>query len=215
MKMKLLTLSLVAVLAACNKTPANNVAAANQAAPAADGNSAGLPTPPERSAAAGESAMPPGLDCVRDRLSPDERRAAAQLAMEQGSRDDPRAQTVLQAVEACGDQLSWSQQKRRLAGMFSLSAAGAAGIRQEMNGQGVPIEELDRTIISDSQLMAAAEAGQMGGSVGQDFAMRHIDEIQRIAGGRPLEGQLGMRIGNYIAFRALAETLAGQFGREN
>jgi hypothetical protein len=214
MKMKILTLSLVAVLAACTQAPANNLAGNQAAAPPVAGNSTGLPLPPDRSATA-QTAMPAGLDCVRNRLTPEQRHGAAEVAMEQGSRDDPRARPLVEAVDACGEELSWSPQKRRLAGMFSLSAAGAAGLRELLGGRGVRLEELDRTILGDNELMSAAANGRLDSTAGQAFAARHLDELQRIAGGQELEGELGMRIGNYIAFRALAETLAAQFGRES
>ena len=217
MKQKVLILALVAMLAACNRAPANNLAG-NQAgvAPPAQGNT-GLPVPPERSTAAqtGQTGMPPGLDCVRNRLTPEQRRGIAQAAIEQAPRDDPRAQALIQAVDACSDELSWSPEKRRLASMFSVSAAGAAGVREELDGQGVRIEDLDRVILGDSELMAAAERGQMDSAVGSEFAQRHLNEIQQIAGDRSLEGELGMNIGKYIGFRALAETLAARFGRES
>ncbi len=213
MNKTILALSLVAALAACNRGPANNVAAAagNNAA-----DSAGLATPPERPAqqAGQQSALPPGLDCVKNRLSVEERRAAAQVAMEQGTRDDPRAQPLVRAVDACTAELSWSPQKRRLAGMFSLSAAGVAGVRELLGSRGVNVEELDQAILSDSELMAAAEAGQLGGTAGQEFALRHVDLIQRLTAGREDDQELGTRIGNYIAFRAIAEATARQFGRE-
>lgn len=211
MKTTFLTLPLLVALAACSKTPANNVAADNGTAPPPANMAAAAPAPTQ---GAQQAAMPPGLDCIRNRLSPEQRRAIAQAAMEQASREDPRAQPLIQATDACGDELSWSPQKRRLAGMFSISAAGAAGVREELGSQGVRIEELDRVILADSELMAAAANGQLNSSAGSAFAQRHLSELQQIAGGQSLEGELGTRIGNYIAFRALAETTASQFGRE-
>jgi hypothetical protein len=214
MKTKFLTLSLVAALAACNRAPANNlIANMTGAAPPAQGNT-GLPIPPERSAS-GETAMPPGLDCVRNRLTPDQRRAVAQAAIEQAPAEDPRAQALIQAVDACTEEFSWSPEKRRLASMFSVSAAGAAGVREELAGQGVRVAELDRIILADSVLMAAAERGQMDSSVGAEFAQRHLGELEQIVGGQSLESELGTSIGKYIGFRALAEALAGRFGRES
>ena len=100
MKMKtILTCSLLALLAACNQAPANNVAAA--------GNNAAMSAPPEPPAnqtadANGQAAMPPGLDCVRNRLSPEQRQGVAQAAMEQARQEDSRVQTLIQAVDACG-----------------------------------------------------------------------------------------------------------------
>jgi hypothetical protein len=213
MNKTILALSLVAALAACNRGPANNVAGA---AGNAAGNGAGLATPPERPAQTGQQAgLPPGLDCVKNRLSVEERRAAAQVAMEQGSRDDPRAQPLMQAVDACTAELNWSPQKRRLAGMFSLSAAGVAGVRELLAGRGINVDELDQAIITDTELMAAAEAGQLGGgTAGQQFALRHLELIQRLTAGHEDDQELGTRIGNYIAFRALAEATARQYGRE-
>lgn len=212
MKKTVLTLALLTALAACNRGAANNVA---------DNQTAGLPVPPERSATPPaatdgnqQAAMPAGLDCLRNRLSPEERRGAAAVAMEQGSADDPRFQSLRRAVDACGDELSWSSQKRRLAGMFSMSAAGAAGIREELGARGIRFDDLDQAILSDQPLMQAAATGQLGGPVAQQFAARHADLIQRMAGGEALDEALGTRIGNYIAFRALAETTASQFGRE-
>lgn len=215
MKTKLLTLGLVASLAACNQAPANNLAGNQAVTPPAATNSSGLPLPPERSEAQQTTAMPAGLDCARNRLSPEQRRAVAQAAIEQVSRSDPRVQLLVQAVDACGAELSWSPQKRRLAGMFSVSAAGAAGVREMLSARGIQIAELDQLILSDRELMAAAESGQLDSAAGSAFVERHPDELQRIAGGESLEGELGTRIGNYIAFRALAETLAAQFGRES
>ena len=92
MKTKFLTLALLAALAACNRAPANNVATGNASAAAV--NTAAPAPAPAPAAAPGQTAMPAGLDCVRNRLSPDQRRAVAELAMEQGSRDDPRAQPL-------------------------------------------------------------------------------------------------------------------------
>jgi hypothetical protein len=131
--------------------------------------------------------------------------------MEQAAREDPRAQALLQAVDACGEELSWSPDKRRFAGIFSMSAAGATGVRQELGGRGVRIQELDQVILGDAELMAAAGRGQLDGSVGQAFAARHRAEIERIAAGQPLEGELGTRIGNYIAFIALAQITSARF----
>lgn len=213
MKKTLWILPLLAVAAACNQAPANNVAAANQ--------TSGLPLPgerptpvtalPQEAQQAQQTTMPAGLDCVRDSLSPEQRQGVARAAMEQAPREDPRAQALLQAVDTCGDRLSWSTEKRRFAAMFSMSAAGATGIRQELGGRGVRIQELDSTILGDADLMGAAARGQLDSSVGQAFAARHRDEIERIAAGQPLEGELGTRIGNYIAFIALAQTVSGRF----
>ncbi len=211
MKKTILALSFVAALAACDRGAANNSAGA----PTNTANaSVGLPTPPERPAQlAQQTAMPPGLDCVRNRLSPEERRGAASVVLEQGSREDPRFQPLLEATEACGEELSWSPQKTRLAGQFSTAAAGAAAIREMLSSRGVRVEELDQTIISDRDLMAAAGAGTLGGgTAGRDFATRHAAIIERVIGDQ-MNQEIGTRVGNYIAFRAIAETTAAQFGR--
>jgi hypothetical protein len=209
MKKTIWILPLLAVAAACNNAPANNIAA-NQ--------TGGLPVPPDRAEAppappqqGQQTAMPAGLDCVRNRLSPAQRQGVVAAAMEQAAREDPRAQALLQAVDACGEELSWSPDKRRFAGIFSMSAAGATGVRQELGGRGVRIQELDQVILGDAELMAAAGRGQLDGSVGQAFAARHRAEIERIAAGQPLEGELGTRIGNYIAFIALAQITSARF----
>ncbi len=210
MKMKLLTLSVVAVLAACNKAPANNVAAAaNTAGPQAQSEQPANAV--ESAEANGQSAMPAGLDCVRNRLSPEQRQGVVQAAMEQASQEDPRAQALIAAVDACADELSWSPDKKRLAGMFSMSAAGATGIRQALSSQGIQVQALDEVILSDRALMMAAENNQMNSETGRSFAARHRAELERVAGGRPLDGELGMRIGNYIAFIAMAQTLSAQY----
>ncbi|WP_395613344.1 hypothetical protein [Allosphingosinicella sp.] len=208
--MKLLTLSVVAVLAACNKAPANNVAAAaNTAGPQAQSEQPANAV--ESAEANGQSAMPAGLDCVRNRLSPEQRQGVVQAAMEQASQEDPRAQALIAAVDACADELSWSPDKKRLAGMFSMSAAGATGIRQALSSQGIQVQALDEVILSDRALMMAAENNQMNSETGRSFAARHRAELERVAGGRPLDGELGMRIGNYIAFIAMAQTLSAQY----
>lgn len=208
MKKTLLTFSLLAALAACNKSPANNIAAA--------GNAAGLPVPPDRAGTLsapsdGQQAMPAGLDCVRNRLSPDQRRDVAAAAMEQAPRDDPRAQLLLQTAAACGDELGWSQEKRQFATIFSISAAGATGIRQELSGEGVQIQELDQVILSDRELMTAADNNQLNSEAGQAFAVRHRAELERIAGGRSLEGELGTKIGTYIGFIAAAQSASSHY----
>ena len=137
------------------------------------------------------------------------------MAIEQGSRDDPRAQPLLRATEACGNQLSWSLEKRRLAGSFTLSAAGVTAVRALLGRRGISFDELDRAILGDRELMAAAEAGQLGNStIGRDFAMRHTALIERMAAGREMTQELGARIGDYIAFRAIAEASRRQFARE-
>ncbi len=205
MKTKFLTLALLAALPACNQAPANNVATGDGGAAAANTAAA--------AAAPGQTAMPAGLDCVRNRMSPDQRRDLAAVAMEQGSRDDPRAQPLLEAMDACAGELSWSSEKKDLAGMFSLSAAGAAGLREFLRGRGIDLDELDRAILSDQQLMAAAGNPQQLPSAAQQFVLRNAALLTRIAGAQELDGELGTRIGNYIAFRALAEGLARSFGQ--
>ncbi len=207
------TLPLLAVVAACSGNAANNVVAANVAAPA---NVAGPAAPPANSTAstAGEQAMPPGLDCVRNRLTPEERRGVAAAASEQASRDDPRAQALLQAVDACATELSWSPEKKRIAGMFSMSAAGVSALQEELTGQGLQLAELDQAIESDTVFMAAANAGELGGAAGQEFAQRHAALIERILGDRTSDQRLGTRLGNYIAFRAIAIATANRFSQE-
>ncbi len=210
MKKTILALSLVAALAACNRGPGNNPA---EAAGTTANSSAGIPARPADQAGPQPAAQ--GLGCVRNRLSPEERRAVAQAAMEQAPRDDPRAQALVRAVDGCASEFSWSPEKRRLAAIFSLSAAGAAGISDLLGGQGIGVEELDRAIVSDPELMAAAEAGQLGdGTAGPEFAQRHAALIERMAAGRQEDRQLGLRIGAYIAFRATVEAAGRQFARE-
>lgn len=206
--MKIWTLLLLALVAACSRTSGNKAAAGNNAAAPADNSAVAAPAPMQGAQQAG---MPPGLDCVRNRLSPEQRREFAQVAIERGTRDDPRAQPALQAVEACGSELSWSPEKRSLAGMFTMAMSGAAGIRERLSAQSASFDELDQAILSDRQFMAAAESGQLDSAVGQQFATRHLELIERMAGG---DSELETLIGNYIAFRALAETTAGKFGRE-
>jgi hypothetical protein len=210
--MKIWTLPLLAAVAACSQAPGNKAAApANGSAglaPAANGPAAGPATGP------GQAAMPAGLDCVRNRLSPGERRGVAQLASEQGSRDDPRAQPLLRAVDTCAAELSWSPQKRNLAGMSAMSSAGLAALQEELTGQGIGLAELDQAIQSDQPLMAAANAGQLGGTAGQEFAERHAAIIERMMAGRAEDQRLAVRIGNYIAFRAIALSTASRFAQE-
>jgi len=211
MKKTIWILPLLALAAACNKSDGNNAAATgNMPAPAPATNVAteAGPQPGQEQ----QSAMPAGLDCVRNRLSPEQRQGVAQAAMEQRvSQEDPRAQALSQAVDACGDELSWSPAKRRLAGMFSMSAAGATGIRQALGSQGIQVQALDEVILSDRALMMAAENDQLNSDTGRSFAARHHAALERVAGGRPLDGELSMRIGNYIAFIALAQTIAARF----
>jgi hypothetical protein len=212
MKTTILALSLATVLAACNQGAANNAAGA--AGNSAANSSAGLPTPSERPAqSAGETAIPPGLNCVRNRLSPEERREVAAGAIDQAPRDDPRLQSLVQAVAACGDESNWSEQKRRFAGVFSMSAAGAAGLQEFLRSRDVNVAELDRLILSDRELLAAADAGQLG-TAGQAFASRHEAALTELAGGGEIDQELGTRIGNYIAFRAAAEVFARKFAQE-
>ena len=200
---------LLALAAACNKSDGNTAAAAgNVPAPATNVSSEAGPAPEQGN---DQSAMPAGLDCVRNRLTPEQRQGVAQAAMEQVSQEDPRAQALLQAVDACGEELSWSPEKRRLAGMFSMSAAGATGIRQALGSQGIQVQALDEVILSDRALMMAAENNQLDSDAGRSFAARHHAALERVAGGRPLDGELSMRIGNYIAFIALAQTIAARF----
>jgi hypothetical protein len=205
--MKIWMLPLLAALAACSRTPANDTAnAAARGNQASAGNAAGAQAPP--------AAQPPAaggpLLCAPDRLSPEERSALGQLAVEQGSRDDPRAQPLIRAIDACAAQFSWSTEKRNFALMHALAKAGEAALRAEFNGRGIDVTELDRAIVEDRELMDAANSGQLSGTTGQAFAMRHAALI-----GRLLEGQedraLAVRIGNYIAFHALAETIPARF----
>ena len=210
MKKTIWILPLLAVAAACNRSDGNNATATgNVPAPAAATNVAteAGPQPGQEQ----QSAMPAGLDCVRNRLTPEQRQGVAQAAMEQVTQEDPRAQALLQAVDACAEELSWSPEKRRLAGMFSMSAAGATGIRQALGAQGIQVQALDEVILSDRALMMAAENNQLDSDAGRSFAARHHAALERVAGGRPLDGELSMRIGNYIAFIALAQTLAARF----
>jgi hypothetical protein len=202
-------LPLLAVAAACNKSDGNNAAAAGNA-PAPATNVASDATPPAEEGNA-QSAMPAGLDCVRNRLSPEQRQGVVQAAMEQASQEDSRAQTLLAAVDACAQQLSWSEEKKRFAAQFSMSAAGATGIRQALGAQGIQVQALDEVILSDRALMMAAENNQLDSDAGRSFAARHRADLERVAGGRPLDGELGMRIGNYIAFIALAQTISARF----
>jgi hypothetical protein len=210
MKKMFWILPLLAVAAACNTSDGNNAAATGNVpapVPATNVASEAGPAPGQEQ----QSAMPAGLDCVRNRLSPEQRQSIAQAAMEQVNQEDPRAQTLLQAVDACGEQLSWSPQKRQLAAMFSMSAAGATGIRQALGSQGIRVEALDEVILSDRALMMAAGNNQLDSQTGRSFAARHRAELERVAGGRPLEGELGVRIGNYIAFIAVAQTVSARF----
>jgi hypothetical protein len=208
MKTNVWTLPLLVALAACSKSPANNVAAGNNVAAPANETAA---APPATNTAAGAPAAA-GLDCIRNALSPEERRAIADVAAEQGSRDDPRAQPLVRAVDSCAAQYSWSPAKRRLAGMFTLSNAGLSALEEELTGQGIDLAELNQTIESDESLMAAASAGEMG-SAGQEFAQRHSEMLERMLEGRDQQ-QVGTRIGNYIGFRAAAIALAGKFAQE-
>lgn len=211
MKKMFWILPLLAVAAACNKSGGNNAAAAGNVPAPAPVTNVAADTGPAPAQSNEQSALPAGLDCVRNRLSPEQRQGVAQAAMEQAQQEDPRAQALLQAVDACGEELSWSPEKRRLAAMFSMSAAGAAGLRQAFGGQGVQIQALDDVILSDRALMMAAENNQLDGDAGQSFAARHRAELERVAAGRPLDGELATRMGNYIAFIALAQTISARF----
>lgn len=208
--MKIWTLPLLVAVAACSRAPGNNGAAGNNAAAPAN-ESAGVA--PAVNAGPAQAAMPAGLDCIRNGLSPEERHAVAELAAEQGSREDPRAQPLLRALEACATQLSWSPQKRTFAGMYAMSAAGLAGLQEELAGQGIYLGELNQAIESDQALMAAANAGQLG-TAGQEFAQRHVAVIERLMGARSQDQELATQIGQYIGFRALALATANRFAQE-
>jgi hypothetical protein len=202
----------LAVSAACLTVPGYEAAIARELIEAAPAGSL-LASAPASTASPEPAARPAGLDCVRDRLSPDEWRALLQLALEQAPREDPRTQPLLRVVEACGNALSWSAEKTRLATMFTMSVAGVAVVRENLAGRGVRVEQLDQTILSDREFVAIAEHGVLDNAAGLAFTQRHADELGRVAAGQPLDGELGILIGNYIAFRVLTETLAAQFGR--
>jgi len=209
MKKTILALSLSVVLAACSGGAANN--AAGPAGNIAN-SSAGLPERPADKA--GQQSAGQQLMCVRNGLSADERRAVADAALEQAPREDPRAQALLRAVDACATQFSWSPQKRRLAGMFSMSAAGSVAVQDELEGQGISVAELDQAITGDQELMAAAAAGQLGGgTAGAAFAQRHAALIERMTAGR--DQALAQRIGAYIFFQATVVATGRQFERES
>lgn len=211
MKKMFWILPLLAVAAACNKSDGNNAAATGNGPAPAPATNVATDAGPAPGQGNEQSAMPAGLDCARNRLSPEQRQGVVQAAMEQASQEDPRAQALLQAVDACGEQLSWSQQKRQLAAMFSMSAAGATGIRQALGSQGIQVQALDEVILSDRALMMAAEHNQLDSAAGRSFGARHHAELERVADGRPLDGELATRIGNYIAFIALAQTISARF----
>lgn len=211
MKKTLWILPLLAVAAACNNAPANNVAA-NQ--------TSGLPLPPDRAgtppvpAPAEEqqqAALPAGLNCVRDRLTSEQRQAIGQAVLAQAPREDPRAQSLLQAADACATELSWSPQKRQLATLFSMSAAGAATLREWFRGRGIQIQQLDQVILSDGELMNAAESGSLTAQVGESFAMRHQAELDQLAPGWRSDRELGTRIGNYMGFMAGVQVNSRRF----
>jgi hypothetical protein len=177
-------------------------AGAAPAAGTAQDSASGRPTP-----------IPAGLSCASDRISPDERRAFTQAVTALASHQDARFAPVLRAIEACAGELSWSPAKRRLAGIFTASVAGMVGLREELGGQGISFAEIDRAILSDRELMAAAAEDRLEDpAVGQAFALRHIEIIQRMLGTHGEDQGLGGRIGNYIAFRAIVETAAWRFG---
>lgn len=208
--MKIWMLPLLAMLAACSRTPANETANA-----AAGGNQSNVAdaAPAQAPPAAGPAAAGGSLLCATDRLSPQERGAVSQLAVEQGSREDLRAQPLIRAVDACAAQFSWSSQKRNFALMYGLAKAGEAGLRAEFDRRGIDYAELDRAIVEDRELMDAANSGQLSGAVGQAFASRHGPLIERLLGGQE-DQALAVRIGNYIAFHALAETIPARFEQQ-
>jgi hypothetical protein len=205
--MKIWMLPLLAALAACSRAPANETANAAAGGNRTDaGNTALAQAPPAAEPAAGDGTVA----CGADRLSPQEGDALGQLAAEQGSREDPRAQPLIRAVDACAGQFSWSPQKRNFALMYGLAKAGEAALRADFSGRGIDVAELDRAIVADRELMDAANSGQLSGAVGQAFALRHGALIGRLLGGQG-DQALAVRIGNYIAFHALAETLPARF----
>lgn len=155
---------------------------------------------------------PTELGCVTDRVSRAQMRAFSEAVLAQAPRGDPRLAPILGAAEACGDELSWSPARRRLAPMLTAAIAGTIGIREELGGQGMTFDELDRVILADRAFMADAAAGRLGDpAIGQAFALRHYDVIERAARGRLTDRAVALRIGNYIAYRALSETLSRQF----
>jgi hypothetical protein len=205
--MKIWILPLLAALAACSRAPANEAAngtAGGNRTDAGNAVAAQAPTAAEPAAAGG------AIACGMDRLSPQERDALGQLAAEQGSREDPRAQPLIRAVDACAAQFSWSAQRRNLALMYGLAKAGEAALRADFSGRGIDVAELDRAIVEDRELMDSANSGQLSGAVGQAFASRHAALVERLLGGQE-DQALAVRIGNYIAFHALAETLPARF----
>jgi hypothetical protein len=195
---KIRAFSLLVAMAACSPALANDAASAPSF-----GEVAG---PPD------QSGPPAGLDCPWNALSPEERRGAQALAGELGSREDPRAQALIRAVDSCAAQYSWSAAKYRIAGIFTLASAGLSALEEELTGQGIDLAELNQVIEADQPILAAARSEQMD-TAGPSFAQRHSAMLARMVAGRD-SVRVGTRIGNYIAFRAFVIALPGQFARE-
>ena len=166
---------------------------------------------PRRRAAGRAGAAGRGrLDCVTE---PAVARGAArrrrQGAIEQGSREDPRAQPCCRPSRPARRNCPGRRRSAGWRAMFSIAASRRRRVRKCSAAGASTSTELDQTIITDRDLMAAAEcaAGSAARSARPSrCAMPPL--IERIARRSDRTRRSATRIGNYIAFRAIAEATA-------
>jgi hypothetical protein len=151
------------------------------------------------------------LGCPAAALSRAEREGLAENVAALGPNTDPFFQRFEAMAARCAERHGWSSEQHRIARIYGVAMVGQAELRRTLTALGVPLEEIERAVLADTEILAAARAGDMGQDVIGAFVRRHEPLIERVLAGRSGENQRGELLGRFLLFRVMADVTRDQF----
>ncbi|HEY0012445.1 MAG TPA: hypothetical protein VGB79_06280 [Allosphingosinicella sp.] len=153
------------------------------------------------------------LACPLAALGEAERDALATISVDRTARNAALA-VVARRVRACGDRFRWSAEERSAAHHYVAPYLARERFRAALAGEGLDLARIERGVLADAPLMAAA-AARRGSPPELDEHLRRVIAAEQAWVARNEGAREKLRaLGGLISATALAEAARLRFTRE-
>ncbi|MGE3397254.1 MAG: hypothetical protein AB7H79_10185 [Sphingomonas sp.] len=149
------------------------------------------------------------LACPIAGLSADDQAAFTAAVMAGAPENDPRLTPFWRGLFACREQYAWSEEVTTTARRYAVAVAGVTEIRRDAEARGIDVQPFEQAILVDEALLAAGADRYPQAEI-EALLGRLTTRINAIAEVNPRADVVRI-VGDFIAFRAIAETMRRRF----
>ncbi|WP_299326496.1 hypothetical protein [Parasphingopyxis sp.] len=151
------------------------------------------------------------INCPLEGMTDIEVAGLVDYVVEQGDRDDPRAEPLSRAYGDCAARHGWSVEQGELVTMFTLSVVGQTGTERILAANDIDMSQIEQAVLNDAEFFAAIRSRDMSDAAIDAMVNRHLPLIEEAVSGHPDPEPFYETIGQFMMFRAMTEVAALQF----